>query len=145
MSEQPARMKDFLRSSLVHFVTFYGLALVFGAPLTSVTGTTTFSLLLTLLCTVPLFLFCGPKFTHILDLLISRRINKEERSARVIITATLFGAWLGSIVIPLDWDRWWQVWPISNCIAMVAFSLFGWIFNLTVMRRYPTLLQDIKI
>jgi len=25
----------------------------------------------------------------------------------------IIGAWLGALVIPLDWDRPWQVWPVS--------------------------------
>lgn len=28
------------------------------------------------------------------------------------IALTLCGAWAGAIVIPLDWDRVWQVWPV---------------------------------
>ena len=27
------------------------------------------------------------------------------------------GAWLGAVPIPLDWDRPWQVWPISCAIG----------------------------
>lgn len=29
----------------------------------------------------------------------------------------LSGAWIGAIVLPLDWDRDWQAWPISCVIA----------------------------
>lgn len=29
----------------------------------------------------------------------------------------LSGAWIGAIVLPLDWDRDWQAWPISCVIS----------------------------
>ncbi len=29
----------------------------------------------------------------------------------------LSGAWIGAIVLPLDWDREWQAWPISCIIS----------------------------
>lgn len=29
----------------------------------------------------------------------------------------LSGAWIGAIVLPLDWDREWQAWPISCVIS----------------------------
>jgi len=31
--------------------------------------------------------------------------------------ATLAGAWLGAVVIPLDWDRPWQIWPEPCCLG----------------------------
>ncbi|KAL3112363.1 hypothetical protein niasHT_019088 [Heterodera trifolii] len=31
------------------------------------------------------------------------------------------GAWLGAVVIPLDWDQWWQAWPLCSHFG----SLFG--------------------
>ncbi|KAI9020792.1 GPI biosynthesis protein Pig-F [Phycomyces nitens] len=30
---------------------------------------------------------------------------------------TFSGAWIGAIVLPLDWDREWQAWPISCVIS----------------------------
>ncbi|PSN45698.1 hypothetical protein C0J52_11949 [Blattella germanica] len=39
------------------------------------------------------------------------------------IQVTLFGAWLGAFVIPLDWDRPWQEWPIPcSTGAMLGFT-----------------------
>lgn len=32
----------------------------------------------------------------------------------------LVGAWAGSIVVPLDWDRDWQQYPIPNIIGALA-------------------------
>jgi GPI ethanolamine phosphate transferase 2/3 subunit F len=41
-----------------------------------------------------------------------------------LVWGTIGGAWLGAILIPLDWDRWWQRWPITCWISSTlgAFS-----------------------
>merc|ERR1712096_394402 len=33
---------------------------------------------------------------------------------------TFIGAWVGAFPIPLDWDRSWQIWPITCCIGGVV-------------------------
>uniref|UniRef100_A0AC35FB12 Glycosylphosphatidylinositol anchor biosynthesis protein 11 n=1 Tax=Panagrolaimus sp. PS1159 TaxID=55785 RepID=A0AC35FB12_9BILA len=38
----------------------------------------------------------------------------------------IIGAWLGAFVIPLDWDRWWQEWPLP-CLF---FGFAGFVFGL---------------
>lgn len=44
--------------------------------------------------------------------------DAQDRSTlvycRIIAAGAVFGAWLGAFVIPLDWDRWWQKWPLSS-------------------------------
>lgn len=37
----------------------------------------------------------------------------------------MLGAWLGAFPIPLDWDRPWQVWPISCTYGAMAGYLLG--------------------
>ena len=38
--------------------------------------------------------------------------------------AAMGGAYLGAAAIPLDWDRWWQQWPLPCLIgALAAFPL----------------------
>ena len=37
--------------------------------------------------------------------------------ARNLVWGTVVGAWLGAIPIPLDWDRWWQRWPITCLVS----------------------------
>ncbi|KAF9924755.1 hypothetical protein BGZ65_008167 [Modicella reniformis] len=44
----------------------------------------------------------------------------------------IFGAWLGSIVIPLDWDRPWQVWPVPCVLGAILFYSIGAIVGLVV-------------
>ncbi|KAG0216681.1 hypothetical protein BGX31_000526 [Mortierella sp. GBA43] len=50
----------------------------------------------------------------------------------------IFGAWLGSIVIPLDWDRPWQAWPVPCVLGAFLFYSIGAVTGLVVsvlMRR----------
>lgn len=39
--------------------------------------------------------------------------------------ATVLGAWVGAWPIPLDWDRPWQVWPITCTIGAVVGNIIG--------------------
>ncbi|KAB7506779.1 Phosphatidylinositol-glycan biosynthesis class F protein [Armadillidium nasatum] len=40
-----------------------------------------------------------------------------SNSSQVQGSFVLFGVWLGTFVIPLDWDRPWQVWPIPCAVG----------------------------
>ncbi|KAI1308455.1 hypothetical protein EDD11_004278 [Mortierella claussenii] len=44
----------------------------------------------------------------------------------------IFGAWLGSIVIPLDWDRPWQAWPVPCVLGAFLFYCIGTVAGLVV-------------
>ncbi|CAG8603084.1 22137_t:CDS:2, partial [Dentiscutata erythropus] len=46
--------------------------------------------------------------------------------------STVIGAWLGAIVIPLDWDRPWQMWPIPCVIGGFIGHVIGSIISLFV-------------
>ena len=37
----------------------------------------------------------------------------------------VIGVWLGAIVIPLDWDRPWQAWPIPCAVGTLVGYVFG--------------------
>lgn len=50
----------------------------------------------------------------------------------------IFGAWLGSIVIPLDWDRPWQAWPVPCVLGAFLFYSIGAVVGLVtsiIMRQ----------
>ncbi|KAF9098157.1 hypothetical protein BGX29_007761 [Mortierella sp. GBA35] len=47
-------------------------------------------------------------------------------------TMAIFGAWLGSIVIPLDWDRPWQAWPVPCVLGAFLFYCIGTMVGLVV-------------
>ncbi|KAF9959865.1 hypothetical protein BGZ72_008639 [Mortierella alpina] len=44
----------------------------------------------------------------------------------------IFGAWLGSIVIPLDWDRPWQAWPVPCVLGAFLFYCIGTLVGFVV-------------
>jgi GPI ethanolamine phosphate transferase 2/3 subunit F len=49
-----------------------------------------------------------------------------KRNAYLVI----FGAFVGSAVFPLDWDRPWQIYPIPNFVGAITGQLFGCFFCL---------------
>lgn len=127
-----------LKMVFTHTVTAYLAALAFGAPIFSmITETLVFSALLGVLSSLPCLWFCGTKHLHLIDLYVTAKNNKNERMAEFVTVMTIFGAWIGSIVIPLDWERWWQEWPISNCISLCFFSTIGWVCCFTVFKWCP--------
>ncbi|ORZ20709.1 GPI biosynthesis protein Pig-F [Absidia repens] len=40
-------------------------------------------------------------------------------------TCALLGSWMGAIVLPLDWERDWQEWPISCVVSAFLGHLVG--------------------
>lgn len=42
----------------------------------------------------------------------------------------LLGAWIGALPIPLDWDRKWQVWPISCTYGALMGKVVGSVVSL---------------
>ncbi|KAI8329050.1 GPI biosynthesis protein Pig-F [Chlamydoabsidia padenii] len=47
------------------------------------------------------------------------------------VLGALIGSWLGAIVLPLDWERDWQEWPISCVISTFLGHLVGVIAGFT--------------
>jgi phosphatidylinositol glycan class F len=52
--------------------------------------------------------------SSVINLLFGQKPSNDILGTLILrnIQLTLFGAWLGAFVIPLDWDRAWQEWPI---------------------------------
>lgn len=65
-------------------------------------------------------------FTLFIRLYVEQKFydDIEYRCMRIGVNA-IKGAWLGALVIPLDWDRWWQEWPVSCCIGALFGTLYG--------------------
>lgn len=111
------KVKHFIKSLfilLASLIIYYIIAVLFGAPVFSEHEETfMFSLLLTILTVLPLLLNLGADIT--IAVLGSITAYDGLALSQIMINClrlTLFGAWLGAVVIPLDWDRPWQVWPI---------------------------------
>uniref|UniRef100_A0A8C1VTS9 Phosphatidylinositol glycan anchor biosynthesis, class F n=1 Tax=Cyprinus carpio TaxID=7962 RepID=A0A8C1VTS9_CYPCA len=48
-----------------------------------------------------------------------------DTSLQITTGCSVIGAWLGAFPIPLDWDRPWQVWPISCTLGATTGFLTG--------------------
>ena len=140
---------EFLASVLF----IYLVAVTFGASLflEDFKQTLFFSLFMAVLCVAPsIVLFEHQDLFSLFNRLFLKKVffdDVEYRCARTSVCAVV-GAWLGALVIPLDWDRWagfvafydfefdlnwlklfnlvrwWQEWPISCCIGKLKNSGF---------------------
>lgn len=101
-----------LRYGMIFPVLFHIIAVLFGSPIfKQFDCTLSFALLITALILPSVIVSIEttekPSFTSLSWLRGSERW-------------TLIGAWAGAFVIPLDWDRPWQVWPEPCCLGAVV-------------------------
>ncbi|CAB3409447.1 unnamed protein product [Caenorhabditis bovis] len=121
-------LDNFVEYTSKSFAIFYASAILFGAPLLSdFIGTAVLAATLTALAAVPAF-FTGENYQQIAERLT--RLN--FRGPRLLDTIRLscgfcaiLGAWLGAFVHPLDWDRWWQRYPLPSLAGSVLGFFFG--------------------
>ncbi|RLU22320.1 hypothetical protein DMN91_004598 [Ooceraea biroi] len=103
------------------------MIVLFGAPvLTDHEETTMLVITLLTLTFVPTSLHLG--VDSALDILVGAYAQKGNILAdalRINIQTTILGTWLGATVIPLDWDRPWQAWPIPCVIGALLGYLIG--------------------
>lgn len=116
------------------FVTFVAVYIVMcilmGAPYhQNYEETLTLSILLTTLTILPIGLFLGPSKTIQYLFYDSFELTStfdlwQLELLQYNAFGTLVGAWTGSVVVPLDWDRPWQIYPIPNIVgAILGFSI----------------------
>lgn len=112
---------------LASVIFYYIIAVLYGAPFTESTAETFhFSLLLSMLTTLPACLQLGPHLSAWARILIGKGPDGVmERHIYWTTLAAIVGAWFGSFPIPLDWDRPWQAWPITCCIGALLGSAVG--------------------
>ncbi|EZA47446.1 Alcohol dehydrogenase class-3 [Ooceraea biroi] len=108
-------------------IIYYVMIVLFGAPvLTDHEETTMLVITLLTLTFVPTSLHLG--VDSALDILVGAYAQKGNILAdalRINIQTTILGTWLGATVIPLDWDRPWQAWPIPCVIGALLGYLIG--------------------
>lgn len=132
---------ELVRCTIILVLCTFGMFVIcifYGAPfLDSHEETLMFSLLIVILTVFPMCLHSGANTV----LQLVNGVTPNDIFNRILfrnIQLTLLGAWLGAFVIPLDWDREWQVWPIpcssgalcshlvSNIISLIqVFSRFS--------------------
>ncbi|CAN6627762.1 hypothetical protein TRVA0_011S01926 [Trichomonascus vanleenenianus] len=109
--------------SLILSALVFALLILFGAPLSSY-------VMETFLCAVHISLLSVQPLVYVynLDSNIWRDIISVKLPLNGVYGAsvgTWFGAWLGAIPIPLDWDRPWQQWPITILAGAYAGTALG--------------------
>ncbi|XP_018571084.1 phosphatidylinositol-glycan biosynthesis class F protein [Anoplophora glabripennis] len=103
-------------------IVFYIAAVLFGAPFFSKHYQTfIFAFVLSILTILPCCLFLGPDSVPILIASLTFFEGSEIYENFLFnIRLTIFGAWLGAVLIPLDWDKPYQVWPVPCYLGAIA-------------------------
>ncbi|KDO34252.1 hypothetical protein SPRG_19082 [Saprolegnia parasitica CBS 223.65] len=125
---------------------FHVLLIFFGAPvLDLVDRTLMLATLLAFLCVLPLTTAVGlVSFDAYVETVLHQRWRShDERQATCTFLGTLFGAYIGALLLPLDWDRPWQQWPLPCVYGAVYGHLVGllvstlWhVFSHGIHKRY---------
>lgn len=92
--------------------------------------TFTLSALLTSLTLFPVSIFVGVSGTvsllttdsYELSNIVSQSYLKLLKRNAILVTC---GAYVASIVFPLDWDRPWQIYPVPNVVGAITGHMFG--------------------
>ncbi|XP_033336868.2 phosphatidylinositol glycan anchor biosynthesis class F [Megalopta genalis] len=141
-------LREIFKFLLVAFllsVVFYIIIILFGAPVfMHHEETTMLTVTLTTLTFVPASLHLGVDGAlEIITGVQSQKENVLVNAMKTNIQATFLGTWLGAIVIPLDWDRPWQAWPIP-CVmgALLGYMIAHFI---TLVKTLPLLRLGKKI
>lgn len=111
------------------------ICIVLGAPsLSHFDQTLTLSALLTTLTIFPFTLFLGARVTSLL--LLTNKLEMISVLDEVYLQlleasamGAILGSWAGSVVMPLDWDRSWQVYPIPNIVGAFIGHVAGCLFS----------------
>lgn len=139
------RMKESMKSFLliiVMTVIYFTIAVLFGAQVFTKHEET--FMLSILLCVLTVFPAClHMEASSVVSLVFGQKPSNDILSTLILrnIQLTLFGTWLGAFVIPLDWDRAWQEWPIPcSSGALLGFTAANLLMAITVvpklMKRY---------
>lgn len=99
-------------------------------PLEKYEETFTLSALLASLTLFPVSIFIGVSGTvsilftesfELVNVVSQAYLKLLKRNAFLVI----FGAFVGSAVFPLDWDRPWQIYPIPNFVGSITGQMMG--------------------
>ncbi|KAG7462664.1 hypothetical protein MATL_G00187120 [Megalops atlanticus] len=109
---------------------FHAVVVLYGAPLLeSALETFSLAVLLSSLTTLRCLCVLGPSVQAWIRV-FSREgaMSVWDTSLQITTACSVIGAWLGAFPIPLDWDRPWQVWPISCSLG----ATFGFLTGLVI-------------
>ncbi|KAJ0016203.1 hypothetical protein NQD34_014493 [Periophthalmus magnuspinnatus] len=126
------KLSRLFRSCLYFFLSclfFHTVLVLYGAPLIdSALETFSLAVLLTSLTTLRCLCVLGPNIQAWIRV-FSRHgaMSVWDTCLQFTVACSLVGAWLGAFPIPLDWDRPWQVWPVS-CSFGATFGFLTGLF-----------------
>ncbi|XP_041970481.1 glycosylphosphatidylinositol anchor biosynthesis protein 11 [Aricia agestis] len=144
------RAGDIIKASIyllgVMFCFFVGIIL-FGAPfLDNHEETLMLSSLLTLLTVFPLIAHAG--IEPAMQLLFGVKNYTRDTVVCMLVNNALWavgGAWLGAVVIPLDWNKPWQQWPVPCYLGALCGYLMSNVLTvskvtlMSAATKYPVL------
>lgn len=139
----------FVASYAMLIVSTYIISILFGADLSeNIDGTFIFSCHVSSFVFVPLYFHVGTRFLNLIT--VEERPKTQIESCDLIVCAgVVVGAWVGAFVIPWDWDRDWQKWPIPSVIGSILGFTASNLFLLvcTVLNRayFPPLFHISRI
>lgn len=103
-------------------IVFYCITVLFGAPVLDI-ATLIFAATMTALVWVPssldLAILNGRPTASVTPL----ELYFKDLAPRALVwsgMAAMLGAYLGTAAVPLDWDRWWQRWPLPCLIGALG-------------------------
>ncbi|ORX44944.1 hypothetical protein DM01DRAFT_1177664 [Hesseltinella vesiculosa] len=106
--------------TLAATAVFHVILVLFGASLThDVYNTGLFAAYLAVMTVMTAFQTLAPSAGQIWIKVFLQHCptTTYEIYAYTQVICTLIGAWIGAVVLPLDWDRDWQKWPISCVVS----------------------------
>lgn len=119
------RASDILKSIvflLLNVMIYFIVIILFGAPvLDKHEETLNLAALLVLLTTYPLVAHVGVEMA--LQLLLGVKEYNRGTVIEMFVNNSLLaicGAWIGAVVIPLDWNTPWQEWPIPCYLGILG-------------------------
>ncbi|NXX43676.1 PIGF protein, partial [Tricholaema leucomelas] len=127
------KISRFLKCCIYFFMScilFHAIIVLYGAPLIeSVTETFLFAVLLSSFSTLQCLCMLGPNIQAWIRVFCKNGATSIwESSLQITTVCSILGAWFGAFPIPLDWDRPWQVWPISCSLG----ATFGYMAGLII-------------
>ncbi|XP_038250387.1 phosphatidylinositol-glycan biosynthesis class F protein [Dermochelys coriacea] len=127
------KVTRFLKCCVFFFIScilFHGIIVLYGAPLIeSVLETFLFAVLLSTFTTLHCLCMLGPNIQAWIRVFSKNgAMSIWDNSLQITTMCSIVGAWLGAFPIPLDWDRPWQIWPISCSLG----ATFGYVAGLII-------------
>uniref|UniRef100_A0A8C7A078 Phosphatidylinositol glycan anchor biosynthesis class F n=1 Tax=Nothoprocta perdicaria TaxID=30464 RepID=A0A8C7A078_NOTPE len=120
------------RGSLAHKVGFLKCCMYFlmsfGRAFLSL-NTFLFAVLLSTFTTLQCLCVLGPNIQAWIRVFSKNgAMSIWDNNLQITTVCSVLGAWFGAFPIPLDWDRPWQVWPISCSLG----ATFGYLAGLII-------------